>query len=209
TWRALGDASDAMSLAAGDGTTMYIAGHDVFEVSRDGGRTWQAVASDLPGLDIHGFAQSPLDPERMWAYLAGGGVYESEDGGAQWTLRYSGHAPFLNAVSADGAVELLALDPMAGIAHSTDDGATWSLVASPPSTPVVSLTSTIDGRIVILGARDGIYRSDDGGRAWRQILQVDLPLAIAVSDGGLVVATVTRTGAFFRSDDGGSSWPGQ
>ena len=74
TWQSLGTGGDAMEMAVGDGTTVYIAGHNVFQVSRDGGRSWQSPATDLPSLDIHGFTRDPADPARMWAYLATGGV---------------------------------------------------------------------------------------------------------------------------------------
>jgi hypothetical protein len=75
TWRQLGGRADAMSFGVGDGTTLYIAGHEVFQVSGDGGRTWADIEADLPSLDIHGFTREPADGQHMWAYLAQGGVF--------------------------------------------------------------------------------------------------------------------------------------
>jgi photosystem II stability/assembly factor-like uncharacterized protein len=197
-----------MSLDVGDGTTMYIAGHEVFQVSRDVGQTWSTVNADLPNLDIHGFARDPANPDRMWAYLAMGGVYESTDGGERWRLVFDGHVPFLAAVTADGATALLGLDPFTGLVKSTDGGTTWGAVSTPPTTPVVSIAATPDGRVVLLGGGDGLYRSDNGGSAWTRVLPVELPLAVAVTLDGRVIATVTRTKDFYRSDDGGATWPG-
>lgn len=207
-WQPLGARADAMSMDVGDGTTLYIAGHDVFQVSRDEGRTWSQLDADLPDLDIHGFARDPADRLRMWAYLARGGVYESTDGGTSWGKVYEGHVPFVTAVDAEARTRLLGLDPTAGIIQSDDAGRSWTVVSTPPASPVVSLAATPDGRTVLLGAGDGLYRSDDGGVTWRLILAVDLPLAIAVSEDGTVVAAVTRATDFYRSDDGGASWPG-
>jgi len=102
----------------------------------------------------------------------------------------------------------LGLDPLVGLVQSDDAGATWPVVSTPPATPVVSLAAAPDGRTVLLGAGDGRYRSDDGGVTWRLILAVDLPLALAVSVDGTVLATVTRATDFYRSEDGGTSWAG-
>jgi len=45
---------DAMNLAVSRANPrqVYLAGHEVFQLSTDGGATWRAVDSDLPGLDI-------------------------------------------------------------------------------------------------------------------------------------------------------------
>lgn len=207
TWESLDARADAMSMGI-KGSAMYIAGHDVLRVSRDGGATWDAVEADLPNLDIHAFAQDRDDTQRTWAYLAEGGVYESTDGGAIWQRVFDGHVPFLYAVSGEDQTRLLGLDPMAGIVQSDDGGVTWTVVSAPPSSPVVSLAATPDGGTLLLGAGDGLYRSDDGGTTWRRILAVELPLAIAASEDGRVVAAVTRKTDFYRSEDGGASWQG-
>jgi photosystem II stability/assembly factor-like uncharacterized protein len=208
TWRPLAARADAMSMGVGDGTTLYIAGHEVFQASRDGGRTWSDIETDLPNLDIHAFTRDPADPLRMWAYLAEGGVYESADGGTAWRRVHDGHGPFLTAVRGEQGTRLLGLDPTAGLAQSADGGATWSVVSPPPASPVVSLAAVPDGGTVLLGAGDGLYRSDDGGVSWKRILAVELPLAIAISNDGNVIAVVTRATDFYRSDDGGATWPG-
>lgn len=207
-WKPLGAAADAMSLDVGDGSVLYIAGHEVFQVSRDGGSTWSRVDAGLPSLDIHAFARDPADGERMWAYLAGGGVYESTDGGSAWRRTYGGHVPFLNAVDSGSGTRLLGLDPRDGLVHSEDGGATWTVLSTPPASPVVSLAAAPDGQVVLLGTGGGLYRSDDSGVTWRLILDVELPLAIAASADGTIVATVTRATEFYRSEDGGGSWPG-
>jgi len=208
TWRQLGGRADAMSFGVGDGTTLYIAGHEVFQVSGDGGRTWADIEADLPSLDIHGFTRDPADGQHMWAYLAQGGVFESTDGGVDWRRVSESHIPFVTAVREGDLTVLLGLDPFTGIVRSADGGATWTLVSRPPTSPVVSLSATPDGAIILVGGPDGLYRSDDHGSTWRQVLAVELPLAIAVSPDGEVVAAVSRDTAFYRSDDGGATWPG-
>lgn len=79
-WELVGlEGEDAMVVAAGDGP-MFVAGHDVLYRSDDGGETFSALTpSDLPGLDIHGFAQAPTYGDKVYAYVVGHGLYASDD----------------------------------------------------------------------------------------------------------------------------------
>ena len=52
--------------------------------NRDGGVTWAPIPHNLPGTDIHGFAQDANDPKRLYAYFVGAGVLTSADGGTTW-----------------------------------------------------------------------------------------------------------------------------
>ena len=110
SWDLLGLGRDAMQMAPAGAASIVISGHEVFAASIDGGQTWADVPNDLPHLDIHGFARDPLNPDHMWAYLAGGGVYESSDGGHRWLEVFAGDILFLQAVAAEGAVRLLGVD---------------------------------------------------------------------------------------------------
>ncbi|HYN69126.1 MAG TPA: hypothetical protein VEX41_02825, partial [Candidatus Eisenbacteria bacterium] len=101
--------------------SIVIAGHEVFTASRDGGQTWQPIAADLPSLDIHGFTRDPVDPDRMWAYLATGGLWESTDAGAHWTRVRDDNVLFPLAVHSDGGTRLLGVDAN-GLVASTDGG---------------------------------------------------------------------------------------
>ena len=85
SWRFLGlEGKDAMHFARAEDGAIWVAGHEVLERSRDGGKTWQAVDPEgLPGLDIHGFT---ID-QRTGAFLAavaGEGLYRSDDGGRMY-----------------------------------------------------------------------------------------------------------------------------
>lgn len=199
---------DAMSLSVPTGDRLVIAGHLVFQGSLDGGGTWADIPAELPSLDIHAFAQSQLDPERMWAYLAGGGLYESNDGGLRWAEVYAGDVIGLVAVVVDGADILFGIDPFAGLVRSADGGATWVAVGKPPTSPVTNLAAVSDGATLVLGGPAGLYRSDDGGVTWRQVLLSRTVLATAISPDGTVLAAVTDDTVFYRSDDGGMTWPG-
>ena len=208
SWSPLAFTRDAMGLATADAGSIVVAGHQVFEHSRDGGATWSSIPADLPTMDIHAFAQSPSDGSRMWAYLAGDGVYESTDAGTTWTLVYDGDVVTLVALSPGERDELLGVEPFRGLVRSSDGGRTWNQVGEPPASPVTTLAASRDGRVLLLGATSGLYRSDDGGRSWRRILATGTVLAAALSADGSVVGAVDQGTRFYRSDDGGVTWPG-
>ena len=88
TWTKLGARDDAMGMSTSAGGSIVIAGHDVFSASSNGGQTWTSVATDLPSRDIHGFSRDPSDPSHMWAALATGGLWESEDAGLHFEQVY-------------------------------------------------------------------------------------------------------------------------
>jgi photosystem II stability/assembly factor-like uncharacterized protein len=208
TWTPLPVSADAMGMRPASDGSIVIAGHEVFVASSDGGQTWASIAADLPNIDIHAFARDPLDPQRMWAYLAEGGVYESADGGSQWTKVYDSHIPFMAATTDGSSVTLVGIEPFQGFARSADGGRTWSPVSQPEAFPTYSIAATKDGRVVALGVSDGLLRSEDGGATWTTIALPGPAFGIALSDDGQTMAVVTRTTDVYRSDDGGRTWPG-
>jgi photosystem II stability/assembly factor-like uncharacterized protein len=207
TWRDLPVRDDAMSLSPAADGSLVIAGHDVFAASRDGGATWAPVANDLPSLDIHGFTRDPSNPERMWAYVATGGLWESANFGSTWTQVRRGTVLFPLAVHANGQTSLLGVD-ITGVVRSTDGGRSWAPLGTPPTHPMTSLAATPDGSVVYAGSTDALYRSSDGGATWAKTGYTGSAFAIATADDGESVAVVSRETDLFRSSDAGASWPG-
>jgi photosystem II stability/assembly factor-like uncharacterized protein len=129
TWEsdALGG-QDAMNLVRPGGQTLWVAGHMVLAKSADGGKTWSDVRpSGLPGLDVHGFAADPRNPQMLYAAIAGRGLYRSTDGGSSFSVVSSdvGAAVMALAVTLDGRI--LAGDMQKGLLVSRDAGKTWGL----------------------------------------------------------------------------------
>jgi photosystem II stability/assembly factor-like uncharacterized protein len=207
TWRPLPTNADAMAMRPAADGSIVIAGHEVFTASRDGGQTWQPIAADLPSLDIHGFTRDPVDPARMWAYLATGGLWESTDAGSHWRRVREDNTLFPLAVRGEVGTRLLGVET-SGLVASDDGGRTWETLGAPPTYPMTALTSTTDGTTIYAGSLDGLFRSDDAGRTWTKTNFSGSPFAIATSADGATVAIVARTTEFFRSSDGGESWPG-
>ena len=206
SWQPLGTRSDAMSLGAASDGSIVIAGHEVFAASRDDGRTWENIPAALPSLDIHGFARDPVDPARMWAYLATGGLWESRDRGQTWDRVQQENVLFPVAVSATGATRLFGVTAN-GLAASDDGGRTWRSVATPEIYPIASLAATTDGSVLVAGGQGGLARSVDGGATWSVLPFDGKPAAIAVTAQGETIGIVTQSTEFFRSDDGGQTWP--
>lgn len=206
TWASLPVAEDAMSTSAADDGSIVIAGHEVFRASLDGGASWNAIDTDLPSLDIHGFARDPSDPARMWAYPATGGLWESTDGGATF-LQVRAENVLMPTAVPGSPTRLLGVDTT-GLIESLDGGRTWSGLATPATFPMTALAAAADGRTLYAGGQDGLHRSVDAGRSWSATSYEGSVFALATSDDGRTVILVDRSTDVYRSDDSGATWPG-
>ena len=123
--------------------------------SRDGGRSWEEVASFrkapaaekwcLPRTDIAGRARTilidPTDPARWLVGVEVGGVYETRDGGATWRLVRPGGNPDIHVM----------------VRHSERPGLVF---ASTGFGRPIDDPQPRDQRIA------GMFRSEDGGTTW-------------------------------------------
>ncbi len=175
---------DVMQMAASpaEPETYYATGHDVYLVSHDGGSTWSTPSHDLPGIDLHGFAQNLVEPEQLYTLVVGAGMMASRDAGATWTPietqppAAGGHV----ALAAHG--ESLYATTESGIVVSNDGGTSWTALASSPSAMVISLAiSPSDPDVIYAGTQTGLQRTIDGGASWEQLGGADVPVvALAV-----------------------------
>jgi photosystem II stability/assembly factor-like uncharacterized protein len=197
---------DAMNLARSEGQTVWTAGHNVFAKSTDGGPTWTDVRPDgLPSLDIHGFAVDPSTPTRLYAAVAGAGLYRSDDDGQSFDLLSDevGGAVFALAVTPDGRI--LAGDQQQGLLASDDGGKSWTSVAR---AGILGLAINPADPKTIAAGGPGVLLSTDGGRNWRQVLALSEgvgPVAWSQSDPEIGYA-VGFDRVFYRSGDRGRTW---
>jgi photosystem II stability/assembly factor-like uncharacterized protein len=206
--------SDAMQLGMplADPSRRYVAGHDVFLVSSDGGQTWQPQQNNLPDLDLHGFAASPSDPNRLYAIAIGAGsLFTSADGGVTWEARslpqgmQMGMLPL--AVAPDDPLHLFA-GVGSEIAESRDGGNSWQTRAGPSGTITTIATAPSTPGILYVGSDTGLWKQSSSG-TWERlpITPHGAVLAVAVSATQPEhVAVVDEQGFFFRSVDAGQSW---
>jgi hypothetical protein len=197
---------DAMNLARPAGGTLWLAGHNVFKRSTDGGLTWSDVdPAGLPSLDIHGFAVDPRNPRTLYAAIAGRGLYRSRDGGRSFSLvseQVGGNVLAL-AVLPDGRI--LAGDMGRGLLESRDGGASWRQALR---ARLIGLTVNPRDPKRLLATGAGIALSTDGGRSWRSVLDLRDgagPVAWSTSN-PMVAYAVGFDRTLYRSSDGGESW---
>jgi len=198
--------NDAMNLARPGGDTIWLAGHEVFKKSGDGGATWSDVRpAGLPSLDIHGFAVDPRNPSTLYAAVAGQGLYRSRDGGRSFSLASDqvGGSVMALAVVPDGRI--LAGDMRQGLLQSSDAGASWKQTLR---AQLMGLAVNPSDPKRLLAAGAGIALSTDGGRSWRSVLDLADgvgPVAWSQSNPKLAYA-VAFNRILYRSGDGGASW---
>jgi photosystem II stability/assembly factor-like uncharacterized protein len=174
------------------------------------------VPHDLPGTDIHGFAMSPDDPNRLYASVVGHGILRSVDGGEKWE-RLSGGVPgdLMALASTGGSPDTLFAGSMSsGVLMSSDGGQGW-IRAGFSSDGVMALAVSPKAQATVYaGTGGGLYKSADGGASWAKLpLPGTNVAAVAVSPAQpnrlLAIAVKDRQGQVFRSEDGGATWGGQ
>lgn len=218
TWQASAlTGVDAMQIAvpAADPRRIYVSGHNVFVLSGDGGNTWAVPAPALPGLDIHGFAVAPSDPDWVYAFeYSSFGLYLSRDGGVTWETRSlppgmnQGMLPL--AVAADDPANVYA-GVGSRVWQSLDAGGSWQPLGSGLEGTVSALAAPAGGRTLLYAGTDrGLWRLGDSG-AWERlpIEPGEAVLAVAavpLAGGADRIVLVDARGNFYRTDDGGQTW---
>jgi photosystem II stability/assembly factor-like uncharacterized protein len=173
-------------------------------LTEDGGRTWQrgngglnprylpeeALADPNAGRCVHHVERAPARPERMFMQFHGG-VYRSDDAGANWTDIGGGGLP------SDFGFPLT-IDP-----------------ADPDSAYVIPLVADVDR--VTPDGRVRVYETRDGGASWNPrgaglpaehaYLTVLRQAFSRTGEGdGLGLYFGTTTGQVFGSGDAGATW---
>jgi len=205
---------DAMGIAVShvNAQQIYIAGHNVFQSSADGGASWQPVAHNLPGSDIHGFTISPDDSHHLYAFVAGQGGFQSIDSGRTWHP-FSGSLPqdVMGLAATNAPPTLYANSMSQGILRSADAGQSWTPIANGPSN-VFTLAVDPSARLTIYAGGDGgLYKSADSGATWSKLPfpatnVVTLAISPAQPNVVLAVSVQGQQGLVYRSEDGGQSW---
>lgn len=197
---------DAMNLAKTDEETVWAAGHDLLAKSTDGGVTWADVRPEgLPGLDVHGFAVDPSSSDRLYAAVAGQGLYRSTDAGASFQLasKQVGGGVIALAVLPDGRV--LAGDMEQGLVESSNGGKNWRVLLR---AGLAGLAVNPDDPKKVLATGPGILLSTNGGKTFRQVLSLESGVGpVAWSPGNPRIAyAVGFDRTLYHSNDGGASW---
>jgi photosystem II stability/assembly factor-like uncharacterized protein len=219
--------------------TIYI-GSQFLHRSRDRGQTWERISPDLTTNDpekqkqelsggvtvdnsaaemhttIYAIAESPKNPQVIWAGTDDGNLQVTRDGGKTWANVVTNiqglpkHA-WVSSVEAGHFSEGTAYatfdlhtfgDMKPYVYKTTDFGRTWKQLVAPDSqvrgyAHVVKEDLAAED-LLFVGTEFGLWVSLDGGRQWAQYKGGDLPsvavrdLAIHPRDHDLVIATHGR-----------------
>jgi photosystem II stability/assembly factor-like uncharacterized protein len=196
------------------------------------GQTYGSGQGSRPAVAgrVAAVAVDPSNEQHILVGAAGGGVWESRDGGQTWAPR-TDDQPSL----AIGAIAFDPTNPLtvyagtgegdttflgapnvrgAGLLRSTDGGTTWSLHASDPFVAQGFYDLLVDpeaGTHLLAATTGGLYESTDGGVLWMQqrnhptwSLSKHPPLPSNPSAGQEVFAACDD--GLFRSTNGGTTW---
>jgi hypothetical protein len=178
--------------------------------SDDRGESWELVSSlwNVPerarwfggGYDdagIHSISPDPRDADRVFVAISCGGVWESRDGGATWSVLGKGLvAPYVppeqsgdsaiqdphRVARCDAAPDVMWMQHHAGVYRSADAGANWTqlkppgddfgfaVVAHPNDPQTAWFVPALKDEIRV--PRDGamcVTRTRDGGKSWETL----------------------------------------
>lgn len=196
-----------MTLARPGGSgTIWLAGHDVFARSDDGGARWRALnPRSLPSLDLHGFAVDPRKRSNLYAAVAGTGLFRSTNSGATFTQVSTAVGGMVMALAVTPTGEILAGDMQRGLLASRDGGRTWRRVLK---AQLAGIAVNLRQPRTVLATGPGILRSTDGGAHWSRVARIDAgagPVAWSLSDPRIAYA-VGFDRVLYTTMDGGANW---
>ena len=179
------------------------------------------------GGRLTALAVDPHDADHIWAGSAAGGIFESTNGGADWTAVFDDQ-PLLSvgalaAHPSDSSIVYVGTGEANGAGYSydgdgvyrtTDGGATWQQVgltetrrigriAIDPQNPQRVFVAAAGG-VYLPDTHRGVYRSLDGGGSWTQVLFVSttagaIDLAIDPAEPDRIYAAIWQH--FSTADD--------
>ncbi|TSA19228.1 MAG: hypothetical protein D4R74_00005, partial [Betaproteobacteria bacterium] len=220
-----------------------IYGAGVFK-SSDGGNTWVPNNGTAPNqlnhrrvytMVVASVGNNVVTPYRSYVGTLAGGVYKTEDAGANWGQVNTGlgctYVRALNLVTGSSSATDIVLAGTgcranSGIYRSADGGASWSATSGivSPDVTVNSISTVAPSTNTAINLRfaatsDGVYKSTDLGVTWtlsngtgsNVISGPNGPNAYNVAstyDGtnGVTLVVSVEGGGLFRSTDQGANW---
>ncbi|MDE2768103.1 MAG: hypothetical protein OXI70_08440 [Chloroflexota bacterium] len=205
-----------------DDGIVLVATNDGIGRSSDRGVTWTAAAG-LPGGRIGGLAASPrYETDRtFYAVVDSRGLFESTDGGANWSpvlVAYANRLPAatylgLTAVQGRGDGIHIFAWTQSGLFVSDDRGRGFKSIIDTKALPKNFRIASVAihpawhyDRVVWIGSEEqGLYRSEDGGGSFHQVLENRdealgrinvIALSPNVSRDGTIVVGTQKRGVF-------------
>jgi photosystem II stability/assembly factor-like uncharacterized protein len=199
---------------------------DAVYKSHDGGQRWVSMRSGLDDATItsvvNQFVFDPDDAQHIFLATTMG-VFETKNGGEQWTKKMEGMKEVLMVVT-------LAMDPTrpsilyagtsGGVYKSIDQAGHWEKVNNglvPPGMLKTSRALNVTSILVDPYAADtvyaatlsGLYKTTDAAQAWTRVgesLTDQMVIAMVLDRTRQGVIYITGRNGLHRSEDGGETW---
>jgi photosystem II stability/assembly factor-like uncharacterized protein len=199
---------------------------DAVYKSHDGGQRWVSMRSGLDDATItsvvNQFVFDPDDAQHIFLATTMG-VFETKNGGEQWTKKMEGMKEVLMVVT-------LAMDPTrpsilyagtsGGVYKSIDQAGHWEKVNNglvPPGMLKTSRALNVTSVLVDPYAPDtiyaatlsGLYKTTDAAQAWTRVgesLTDQMVIAKVLDRTRQGVIYITGRNGLHRSEDGGETW---
>ncbi len=187
---------------------------------------WTEIGPGNVGGRINAIWIDPKNAQHMIVGAAGGGLWQSNDGGSSWTaiaefpgaLAVGAIAQLPNGTLLVGTGDRFGEEqPGDGMFMSTDGGTTWTPIAStaPRSNrgtwSVIESIGVSSTGIVLAATWGGVYRSADGGKIWSKVARpsgakgISQDIAFDPNNSMLAIAD-TGDGSVMYSTDSGVTW---
>ncbi|MFZ3013255.1 MAG: hypothetical protein WA045_06050 [Nitrospira sp.] len=199
---------------------------DAVYKSHDGGQRWISMRSGLDDATItsvvNQFLFDPADAQHIFLATTMG-VFETKNGGEQWTKKMEGMKEVLMVVA-------LGMDPTrpsilyagtsGGVYKSMDQAAHWVKVNNglvPPdmvkTSRALNVTSILvdpyEPDTVYAATLAGLYKTTDAAKGWKRIgesLADQMIIAMVLDRTRRGVIYITGRDGVHRSEDGGGTW---
>ena len=161
----------------------------------------------------------PIDPLKMYAVSASGGLWISSDSAHTWTKTGTDNLPATPCASVcidytnTNILYLGTGDPnyyggSFGIWKSTDAGATWiqSTTGLGNLLPVEILMDPTNNNTLVTATDNGIYKSTDAGGTWSIVKTGGDFKDMQFQPGSNTILYAVNSSEFWRSTDFGSTW---
>jgi len=194
--------------------------------SADFGLTWSKADTGIDGQDIHGLAINPLEPNRIYAYSVGKGLFGTQDGAKSWNKIDDGpknpnvkgftYMPIFTSMDRnmkkEGSTNIgyLWAGTGGGLFSSFACFCGWTPAQSvlPIVTVYALAADPANKNAMFVAEKDGLYRTTDEAKSFVKVsskLNNVGALWFDIENPKMVFAA-TNAGVIYESNDSGVSW---